>query len=428
VGRDSLIRTQAICYLPVELPGGGALEWTCPPKADSMATHLKRHIRRVALAFPNRSAHLHFILRGIVDYARERANWIFINGAASFDFPLVSLSSWDGDGIIAHMSTQSDADAAQTLKMPVVTFVGTLRNPGVPRVSMAQAAIGELAAEHLMMQGFTHFAFYGIQNVIYSEDRRAAFTRVLAGAGFSPLIHLSQTVFGKQQQSWDEELLDLSKWISSLPKPIGIFAANDQRARMIADASHMAGARIPEHVGIVGVDNDEISCELGSPTLTSVAFDWHSLGYETAALLDRLMDGKKAPVQDKIIAPIGLIARESTSAVISSDPHVAKAIGFISRHLSLPFGVQALVDATGVSRRHLELAFRKSLGCSPMVFLARFRVERAKSLLQQRGLSLTSISKRCGFADLRHFRRTFSRVTQLTPREYQASIKSIFRR
>jgi LacI family transcriptional regulator len=388
----------------------------------------KANIRRVALAFPNRAAHLHFILRGIVDYARKRANWIFINGGASFDFPLASLSSWDGDGIIAHISSQSDVEVARSLRIPVVTFVGTMRNPGVPRVSMAQAAIGELAAEHLLMQGFSNFAFYGIANVNYSIDRLEAFSRVLGNRGFSPLVHLSQTVFNTQQRSWDEELVDLSKWISSLPKPIGIFAANDQRARMIADASQMVGADVPRDVGIVGVDNDEIACEFGSPTLTSVAFDWHSLGYETAALLDRLMDGKSAPARDKVIAPIGLIARESTNAVISSDPHVAKAIDFVNRQLSRPFGVEALVSAAGGSRRHLEVAFRKSLGCSPAEFLARFRTERTKSLLQRDGLSLTMIAERCGFTDIRQFRRTFRRMTGTTPAQYRESIQAIMQR
>ncbi|HEY7090652.1 MAG TPA: DNA-binding transcriptional regulator [Tepidisphaeraceae bacterium] len=356
-----------------------------------------------------------------MDYARKQANWIFVNGAASFDFPLASLSNWDGDGIICHLSTLSDASIARSMKIPVVTFVGTIRKPDIPRVSMDQETIGELVAEHLLTYGAKHFAFYGIGNANYSEDRRNAFARTMLQRGFVPFVKLSQTTFGERQQSWDEELADLSAWISGLPKPIGIFAVNDQRARMIADACRMAGRRVPDEVGIVGVDNDEISCEFGSPTLTSVACDWHSLGYETAALLDRLMQGKKAPPQDKMIAPIGLIARESTNAIICDDPNVAKAIAFVNRHFSKPFGVEALIAASGVSRRHLELSFRKTLGESPMTFLARFRAARAKALLRSMDFSFAAIAGRCGFTNPRQFHRAFIKATRMTPREYRES-------
>jgi LacI family transcriptional regulator len=380
------------------------------------------------LAFPNRSANLHVVLRGIVDYARKRANWIFTNGGASFDFPLANLCNWDGDGIIAHMTSEADVDAARRLNIPIVTFGGALRKPGVPRVALAQAAIGELAAEHLLMHGYSNFAFCGIQSLYYSIDRLEAFSRVLRTRGFSPLVHLSHTALGGQPRSWDEQLVEMSQWVSSLPKPIGIFAANDQRARMIADASHIAKANIPRELGIVGVDNNEIDCEFGSPTLTSVAFDWHSLGYETAALLGHLMDGKGAPAREKVIAPIGLIARESTNAVITSDPQVAKAIDFVNRQPSRSFGVEALVAAAGGSRRHLEVAFRNSLGCSPAEFLARIRTERAKSLLQRDGFTLTMIAEQCGFTDIRQFRRTFRRMTGKLPAQYRESMQTIIQR
>jgi len=120
-----------------------------------------------------------------------------------------------------------------------------------------------------------------------------------------------------------------------------------------------------------------------------------------------------------------LMARQSTNAFIATDPQLAKAIAFVDRQLSRPFGVEAMVSAAGVSRRHLEMAFRKSLRCSPMIFLSRIRTERAKVLLRREGLSLTRIAQQCGFADLRQFRRTFRKMTQMTPRQFRDSIKSI---
>jgi LacI family transcriptional regulator len=313
------------------------------------------------------------------------------------------------------------------MKIPIVTFVGALRDPGAPRVSMEHAAIGESAAEHLLMRGFREFAFYGIEQASFSEHRQAAFESMLKEHGITPRIYLSRTTFYEQEKSWDNEITSLSEWVAGLPKPVGVFAANDQRARILADACVVGNARVPEDVAIVGVDNDELLCEFGSPTLTSVACDWHKLGYETAALLDGLMRGKSAPARDRIIPPIGVIGRESTTAMVSSDPDVARAIAFANQHSCEIFGVGALVKAAGVSRRRLEMAFGESFGCSPMTFLARFRTEKAKMLLQKKGILLSKVAQDCGFANLRHFRQAFTRVAQMSPREYQESILSTYK-
>jgi LacI family transcriptional regulator len=309
---------------------------------------------------------------------------------------------------------------AQRLKYPLVTCMGMHRDE--PRVMVDQNAIGRLAADHLFVRGYRNFGFYGLENAAYSHDRQVAFARALAELGFTVHTHIYSPEPGNRQKTWNDEVDDLSKWISALPTPIGLFAANDQRARILADACSKAGKPVPNEVGIIGTDNEEIACEFGSPTLTSIACDWHAVGMETAALLDRRMDGAAPLTKDKLIPPIGIVARESTSAVVTSDPLVATAIAFANRHAGEAFGVEALVAAAGVSRRRLENAFQKSLGCSPMTFLARQRIERAKSLLQRKKLSLTRIAEQCGFTDLRHFRRTFRRLTQMTPRQYQTSM------
>src|SRR5207248_6583338 len=117
-----------------------------------------------------------------------------------------------------------------------------------------------------------------------------------------------------------------------------------------------------------------------------------------------------APAKDKLIPPLGVVARASTDVMIVEHPTVARAVEYARAHPAGVYGVEALVAAAGVSRRHLEILFRQWLRMTPAAHLARMRVERAKELLAQRGRSLTAVSRDCGFSDLRHFRRVFHRV------------------
>lgn len=396
----------------------------------------RRRLRRVALAFPTHFAHLPAVVRGIARYAQQHGNWLLTTSGEAFDLPVQSLARWHGDGIISYLQSDADAAAARRLHVPVVTFVGLVRQPGVPRVMMDHAAIGRLAADHLLGRGFRHFAFYGLEGLGYSADRQEAFAQRIAKRGFTADHYLSPSLTGARGHAtadppgrrsdallhthpWDDEMEALAAWLERLPTPVGVFAANDSRARLLADACRLVGRRVPQNVAIIGVDNYEIACEFGSPTLTSVACDWTQLGFAAARLLDRLMHGGRPPARDQLLQPSGVVARQSTDVMIVDHPAVARAVDHARNHLNEPFGVEALVQAAAVSRRHLEIAFFRSLGCTPAHYLAKLRVEKAKDLLQSTDLTLTSIARDCGFTDLRHFRRLFQRLADTTPRKFR---------
>lgn len=380
--------------------------------------------RRVALAFPTRLGHLHSIVRGIMDYAQGNGNWIFTTSGEAHDLSVRALGGWRGDGVIALLDTQTEARAAKRLKMPVVTFVGTLRKPGVPRVMRDQRAIGRLAAEHLLARGFRHFGFYGVKEVGYSIDRGEAFAVRVKEHNVTFSQYLSPNMFDRRHP-WDDEMDALCRWIKTLPMPIGIFAANDARGRVVADACKLVDLQVPEEVGIIGVDNSQLDCEFGSPKLSTIACGWHLVGFETAKLLDRLMCGDPPPEKDLLISPSGVIARESTDVMIADHPAVAKAIAYARAHAGDRFGVKSLVAAAGVSRRYLETSFARSLGRTPAQYLMESRVETAKALLEGKAMTLSKIARECGFTDLRQFRRVFARVEKTTPGLYQANRKMI---
>jgi LacI family transcriptional regulator len=378
--------------------------------------------RRVALAFPTRLGHLHSVVRGIMDYAQENGNWIFTTSGEAHDLSVRALHRWHGDGVITLLDTEAEARAARKLKLkvPVVTFVGTLRKPGIPRVMRDQRAIGRLAAEHLLARGFRNFGFYGVKEVGYSIDRGEAFAARLKENDVFLSQYLSPNMFDRRHP-WDDEMDALCRWIKKMPVPVGIFAANDARGRMLADACKLVNRRVPEEVGIIGVDNSQLDCEFGSPKLSTIACEWHLVGYETAKLLDHLMRGEKAPEKDLLISPSGIVARESTDVMIADHPAVAKAIAYTRAHLGDRFGVKSLVAAAGVSRRYLETSFAQTLGKTPAQYLMGARVETAKTLMNRQSLTLSRVARECGFTDLRQFRRVFQRLEKSTPSEYLAS-------
>jgi LacI family transcriptional regulator len=363
------------------------------------------------------------VAKGISDYAEQRAEWIFTTSAESFNFSVHSMRGWRGDGAIVVLNNAEDAAAAQTLGIPVVTVGWVLRSPGVPRVHTDNYAIGKLAADHLLSCRFKNFGCYGINEVAYSEDRIKGFRKPVEGDGFSVNVYLSPNTF-KPEQPWEDELDKISEWIRGLPLPVGIFAVNDQRARLVTEACQMLGLRVPADVGVIGVDNDRLFCELASPPLSSVACDYRQLGYEVAKLLDLVMTGKPDVNTEVILPPIGIVARQSTDVLHIEHPAVVKAIDYIRKNVGKVFGVDALPEATGVSRRRLERDFMEALQITPYHFICNAKVAHAKKLLRDYpDRKLASVASACGFPDLRNFRNVFRRVEGFSPADYRANIQ-----
>ncbi len=150
-----------------------------------------------------------------------------------------------------------------------------------------------------------------------------------------------------------------ARWIKKLPKPLGVMTGNDPRGIQLLDACRRAGVAVPEEVAVVGVDNDELVCELAYPPLSSVIPDAVRIGYEAAALLDRLMKGEPAPAAMQTIPPLGVAVRQSSDVTAIADPRLADAMRFIREHACDGIGVDDVLDHVAVSRSVLQRLFRK---------------------------------------------------------------------
>jgi LacI family transcriptional regulator len=199
-----------------------------------------------------------------------------------------------------------------------------------------------------------------------------------------------------------------------------MLAANDQRARMVVDACRQNDFRVPDDVAVLGVDNDQVACEFSDPPLSSIACDWYSVGFESARMLDQLMSRQEPPQREMLIDPTGVVRRRSTDVQIIDHPAVARAAAFVRDHVRENFGVDAMLRDTDITRRNLELSFKRALGCTPHQYICQARVERAKELLlRPQRMKLSDIAEECGFHDLRRLRLVFQRMEGQSPAAFR---------
>lgn len=382
-----------------------------------------KDVRHVALAYPIAVPWMAVFADGVADYAKRRGGWTFtvspplLDSAAEAPLTLQSLSKWPGDGVIAAVFSAADMRAAKRLRKPVVNIASTSPSIGLPSVMSDNYRMGVIAAEHLLQRGLRRLAYFGIEGLWYSSQRCQGFIDTAEQAGAScDVLNVPRSA----RLTWQERISPLTRWLRRLRPPFGLLAIQDYRARSVIDECERLGWNVPHDVAVMGVDNDPTICEFSRPTLTSVSRDPWRLGYEAAALLDRLMAGKNPPAEGILVPPEGVIARQSTDTVAVENPHVADAIHYIHDHLSEPFGVESAVQATSISRRQLEVQFRRVLGCTLHDYICRQRCERAKELLDAKHpVKLHALAKSCGFSSVQHMRLVFTRLLGITPRGYR---------
>jgi LacI family transcriptional regulator len=194
----------------------------------------------------------------------------------------------------------------------------------------------------------------------------------------------------------------------------------DLRAAMIVDSCARLGLRVPGDVAVVGVDNNEVICELCRVPLSSVSRSDHEVGWQAASLLSRLIAKKSCAPQEILVPPDQIVQRRSTDIIAVNDPQLASAVGYIREHMREPFGIERLVQITGRSRRWLTQHFRESLSCTPYEYICLVRIEQAKKMLTaERKLPLQEIARSCGFTETRNLRHVFERLTGMTPAAYR---------
>jgi LacI family transcriptional regulator len=285
-------------------------------------------------------------------------------------------------------------------------------------------SVVRLAVEHLAERGFRRFAYCGYAGANYSERRLKYFPGFVAETGGSAVVYQSPPPNQAAGLSVREQHavlfeLELLGWLQQLPRPIGIMACNDTRGQQVLNACRELGIAVPEEIAVIGVDNDELLCDLSSPPLSSVAPDTERIGYQAAELLDRMMDGGPSPGPKTFIEPRGVVTRQSTDVLAIDDAEVALAVRFIREHACEGIDVNDVVARVDLSRRSLERRFRKHLDRSPNEEIVRVQVQRVRELLTGTDLPLGTIARMAGFTHAEYMSAVFRKYVGQLPRLYR---------
>lgn len=383
-------------------------------RSTRAAWPLSRSRPKVALLIESSNAYARGVLHGVVSYIREHEPWSFyLMEHGRGDDPPSWLAHWDGDGIIARIEGKKIANAVVNSKLPTVDVSAGRHVPALPWVETDDRKIAHLAANHFLERGFTHFAYCGDNRFHWSRWRGDHFCELLQAAG-----HHCHTFIPPTRQS-DRQVKGMEDWLTQLPKPVAIFACYDIRGQQVLASCQNAGLAVPDEVAVLGVDNDELLCELSSPRLSSVIPDTHRTGYEAAALLERMMKGERLSGVEVRIAPIGVQRRQSTDVLATDDPHVVQALRFIRDHAFESINVDDVLRAVPLSRKALETRFKKVLNHSLHDEIIRLRIDRVKQLLVNTDLKLADVANRTGFEHSEYLSVAFKRETGFTPATYR---------
>lgn len=365
------------------------------------------------------------ILYGIARYSRLHGPWTFYRRPPYYIGPWrpgKNLSwlknivrKFDADGVI--MRTVGNTAAVLELDLPVIVLDINELIPAYANIIGSNIEIGKIGAEYLLNRGFRHFAYCGFDNMLWSRQRGEGFCDRVKEAGFETLLYVQPK--SKSNRSWEKEQSFVVEWLRLLPKPVAIMACNDDRGQYVIEACKIAGLHVPEELAIIGVDNDELVCDLTDPPLSSISLNCEMAGYEAAELMEKLMAGEKMAGKLITVKPTHVVTRQSSDILAIEDHIVAEAVRFIRQNVKRSPQVNEVAEAVALSRRALEKRFRAILNRSVYEEIRRIRINLLTEILTQTDMSITEIAAEMGFPGPEHIARYFRKVKGVSLIDYR---------
>lgn len=360
-----------------------------------------KHVLMVLGSY-DQSAH-----EGIARYASQHGWHLNVSILKDFQLP----ENWQGDGIITSMNNSSSLeDFIRSAKVPVVDLSIWREDIDLPRVVADNAAIGRVGAEHFLATGHRHCAWFALASNPVSRARYEAYRDTLADAGVD-CIRLDRT----RPQDVDY----VTQQVLALPRPCAIYTKSDYDTAWILNVCLAAGLEVPDDVALLGADNNALICENQVVPISSVRHDLETIGYEGAAMLDRLMNGEVLEQRMRLIPPKGIQVRQSTDTLAVSDLSIREVMSYLKKNYRHAISTDMLAEQFKLSRRSLEARFREQMRCSIRECLIRIRIAEAKRLLGASDESIETISALTGFCHAPHFSNTFKQVVGCSPTQYR---------
>lgn len=363
------------------------------------------------------------LLRGITRYSKDHGPWTFCKMPTYYretigiDGILKWAKEWEADGIIGQFYNDEEVEKFTQANIPVIAQDFKERFTDIPNITGAYKETGRLGADYFLKKGFKNFAFYGFGNIVWSRERAEGFEERIQEAGFD--VHYYEHKDSRAIDLWYYKPSALSVWLKSLPKPIALMTCDDNQGHHITEAAKHAGIRIPEEVAVLGVDNDEMVCDLSDPPLSSIELDSEKSGYEAARLMEQMINEKICYAPDIIVKATQVVSRHSTDIFASKDKYIVNALKYIHGNLDKNLKVDQVLKEVPLSRRSLEKRFILTTGYPVYEYIYNQRIEKFTQKLLETDMTIFEIALDLGLSDSKNIARQFKQIKGLTPMEYR---------
>ena len=361
------------------------------------------------------------LLKGIVRYSQTVGGWTF------YRMPLYyrmlngdkEVMKWaqkgKTDAIIAQMS-DIDVNLLSDLNIPIIVQNYRSRIPGVCNLTGDYVGTGHMAADYFINQGYKHFAYYGISESVWSRERFVGFQERLNEKGFTVHRYFETSNI---RESWAQDFESIGKWLKSLPKNVALFACDDYYALHVSETCKIYDISVPDDIAILGVDNDELMCNISNPPLSSILIDAENGGYTAGQVLHQLIKKNVSEPFNITVSPLQVISRESTQKYVIKDKYVMRAVEYIEGNYTRQISVSDLLALVPISRRVFEKRFRENTGLSIYQFIQIYRVERFAGKLITTNRTIEDLALSCGFEDYKNVSRIFMRYKGVSPSQFR---------
>ena len=363
------------------------------------------------------------LLRGLVRYSKENGPWLFYRLPSDYgtmdgeEGILKWVQRWKADAVIGKWDC-SKIELLKELDIPIVLQNYHHRSITYSNLTGDYKGTGRLAARFFIKKMFHNFAYFGIKGVVWSDER---------GEGYSEEIRkMKGNLFKFESDKQGDELrAEVSLWLRKLPKPLALFCCDDAHALFISETCKINNIHIPQEIALLGVDNDDLMCNISDPPISSIELEIERGGYTLGKLIHHHIKKSIKKTFNIVINPVRIEQRQSTERYNTGDHYVLKALKYIEEHYNSELTVDSLLTDIPVSRRNLEMRFKKELNMSIYQYVLEYRCNRLADLLLTTDLPLMHLAFEVGFKDYNNTSRIFKKYKGCSPSEYRSKRKLV---
>jgi len=280
-------------------------------------------------------------------------------------------------------------------------------------------SVAEMAAKTLLEHDFAAYAYVSAYSRYYwSEQRRQYFKEVMKLNGCT--CHCFDGT--GLATSGAEKSAQLGSWLSALPKPCGLLAANDHTAMLVLSVAAREGIKVPDELSVLGVDDDEDVCVSTIPPLSSIYCDFHRGGMLAGEMICKILDGRHDKELSDTYSAVSVTIRQSIRRNCKYPPSIRLALEAIRLRATEGISAADIIPLIGGSRRSAERKFRAAVGHGILEEILNVRFEKVKKLLTT-PILLKAMSDQTGFSSANNLQRMFKAKFGMTLTDYRKQLQ-----